>query len=53
MKDFNVILKELTAMTWQGAKYKLPMVKLEALIIIHVHKKDNYEYFVHDKEMAR
>jgi dynein heavy chain len=29
------------------------MVKLEALIIIHVHNKDIYEYFIHDKEMAR
>ena len=53
MKDFNVILTELTAMARQGSKYKLPMVKLEALIIIHVHNKDIYEYFIHDKEMAR
>ena len=53
MKDFNVILNTLTEMAREGSKYKLPMVKLEALIIIHVHNKDIYEYFIHDKEMAR
>ena len=53
MKDFNVILNLLTEMAREGSKFKLPMVKLEALIIIHVHNIDIYKYFIEDKEMQR
>ncbi len=53
MKDFNVILAKLTPMARDGSKYKLSMVKLVALIIIQVHNKNIYEYFIHDKEMIR
>ncbi len=40
-------------MVRDGSKYKLSKVKLEALIIIHIPNKDIYEYFAHNKEMAR
>jgi len=30
------------------SKYKLPMAKLEAFIIIYVHNKNINEYFIHD-----
>jgi hypothetical protein len=53
MKDFNVILAKLTLIEKDSSKYILSMVKLVALIIIHIHNKNIYEYFIHDKEMVR
>ena len=53
MRDFQTILGVLTEMCRADNKNKLDVVKLEALIIIHVHNLDIYKYFVNDKEMAR
>lgn len=50
MKDFEAILLSLTKMCKKDNKKKLEVVKLEALIIIHVHNIDIYDYFVNDKE---
>ncbi|MCQ2816423.1 MAG: hypothetical protein MJ252_04065, partial [archaeon] len=52
--DFREILTILTAMCREGnSKSKLALVKLEALIIIHVHNIDIYDYFIKDKDMQR
>ena len=53
MKDFTTMLGVLTEMCRGDNKNKLDVVKLEALIIIHVHNLDIYKYFVTDKDMAR
>ena len=53
MRDFQTILSVLTEMCRADNKNKLDVVKLEALIIIHVHNLDIYKYFISDKEMVR
>ena len=52
MRDFQTILGVLTEMCRADNKNKLDVVKLEALIIIHVHNLDIYKYFISDKEMV-
>ena len=52
MRDFHIILDVLTEMCRADNKNKLDVVKLEALIIIHVHNLDIYKYFISDKEMV-
>jgi dynein heavy chain len=53
MRDFQTILSVLTEMCRMDNKNKLDVVKLEALIIIHVHNLDIYKYFLTDKEIVR